>query len=176
MLDELVVGARAVLGVSADRANDLVESGIELPERQRIDPVDALGVKVGCRSCSAFRPVSRQSVTLFKSSARVLFPSQREATAIAILSPFLAPHPVSMARAAFPRLSHRDRTSSTTVIIVPPCDIGCKVSHQLIRRREGVWPPGDLGVPVIALSPFVVIAHNASLFDDVRHTVFEPVH
>jgi len=73
-----------------------------------------------------------------------------------------------MARAALPKVSLRDRTSSTTVFTIRPRDISVKVSHQLIRRRKGVWFLGRLGVPVIALSPFVVIAENASLFYDVR--------
>jgi hypothetical protein len=80
-----------------------------------------------------------------------------------------------MARAASLKVSLKDRTSRTTVFTIPPRDICFKISHQLIRRREGIGRLSGLGVPVVALSALVVIAENASLLDDVRQAVLEQV-
>jgi len=57
--------------------------------------------------------------------------------------------------------------------MVPPRDVSFKISHQLIRRGEGVRFFRGFRVPVIALFAFIVVAQHALLFDHIRQAVFE---
>jgi len=59
--------------------------------------------------------------------------------------------------------------------MVPPRDIGFKISHQLIGSREGVGFLRFLEVPVITLAAFVVVSQDASPFDHIGDAILEQV-
>src|SRR3990170_3381678 len=113
---------------------------------------------------------------IFRSSQRFAVSTSQSNSGVAkLMRASRSTRPVFMARAASASVSFRERTSSTTVFMVPPRDVSFKVSHQLIRRREGVRVLRRFGVPVITLSVFVVVAQHALLFDHIREAVLEQV-
>jgi len=57
--------------------------------------------------------------------------------------------------------------------MIPPRYVGCKVGHQLIRRRKVVRLFGYFGMPVITLSPLIVISQHALATNDIRKPVLE---
>src|SRR3972149_6591380 len=130
------------------------------PTRRAASPMDT-----GPAPRRTFRSSQRFAVSTSQSNSGVAKPMRASRSA----------RPVFMARAASANVSLRERTSRTTMFMVPPRDVSFKVSHQLIGRRKGVRLLSCLGVPVIALCAFIVVAQYAPLLNHIRQPVFEPV-
>jgi hypothetical protein len=62
-----------------------------------------------------------------------------------------------------------------TVFMVPPLDIGLKVSHESIRCREGIVGFLASVMAMIALAALVVIPDHALTGNDVGQSVLERV-
>ena len=86
-----------------------------------------------------------------------------------------SPRRVFIARDASPSVSARERTSSTTVFMIPPRNVLAEVAHQSIRRRETVACCQSTDVPVITFASLVVVSHHALSADHVGKPVLEPM-
>jgi hypothetical protein len=80
-----------------------------------------------------------------------------------------------MLLAASDRPSANERTSRTTVLIVPPLNVGVKIADQLFGRLKSVRLLVEDRVPVIALSALVVVAQDAMTAHDISQPILEPV-
>src|SRR5438552_3847765 len=83
--------------------------------------------------------------------------------------------PVFIARDASARFCASERTSRTTVFIIPPRHIGIEVSHQLIRRRELIGRFAGADMSVITLASLAVVSQHTLAGNDIGEPVFELV-
>ena len=120
-------------------------------------------IDIGPAPQSTFRSSQRFAVSTCQSNSGVakLIRASRSA------------RPVFIARVASAKVSRRERTSRTTVFMVPPRHISFKIGDRLIRCGEDIWLLHCAGVPVITLSAFVVVTQHALLFDYVCQPVFK---
>ena len=84
-----------------------------------------------------------------------------------------SPRRVFITRDASASVSASERTSRTTVFIIPPLYIRSEVDHQLIGRRERISRGGRPDMPVVTFTTLVVIPQDALATNHVCQPILE---
>jgi len=81
--------------------------------------------------------------------------------------------PDFIARDASASVSARERTSRTTVFMIPPRNVSIEVKHQLIRRRKRIKKLFLSKMPMITFASLVVVPEHTLATNDISESVLE---
>ena len=114
-------------------------------------------------------------MALSKAQRSAVSTSHNSSGVAKLIRSVLAAAPDAMVLAASDRLSANERTSRTTVVMVPPLQIGKKIAHQLFGRLKLIQLLIGRCASMIALAALVVVAQHAAATNDIGHPVVELV-
>ena len=77
-----------------------------------------------------------------------------------------------MTRDTSANVSAKERTSRTTVFIVPPLNVNIEVCHQLVRSRKDIRLFDHTSMAMISLPSLIIITYHTLSGHNVRQLIF----